>query len=120
MTVGDSDEISKILQERNPEPYFPLLKSGCQCKLRFAVESDALLQYLMSSLQVRTLLYDYLTNEEQGSVSGRNPISSINEILRDGKFARDRTKVRIRSHIRMWDAHLFTSLSLFSVSQTQT
>jgi exocyst complex component 4 len=40
------------------------------------------------------LLYDYLTDEEQGSVSGRNPISSINEILRDGKFARDRTKVR--------------------------
>lgn len=43
--------------------------------------------------QVRTLLYDYLTDEEQGSVTGRNPISSINEILRDGKFARDRTKV---------------------------
>jgi exocyst complex component 4 len=45
------------------------------------------------SSQVRALLYDYLTDEDQGSVSGRNPISSINEILRDGKFARDKTKV---------------------------
>ncbi|KII94197.1 hypothetical protein PLICRDRAFT_171865 [Plicaturopsis crispa FD-325 SS-3] len=42
--------------------------------------------------EVRTLLYDYLTDEEQGAVSGRNPISSINEILREGKFTRDKTK----------------------------
>ncbi|KAF7967561.1 hypothetical protein HWV62_33943 [Athelia sp. TMB] len=42
--------------------------------------------------EVRTLLYDYLTDEEQGTVSGRNPISSINEILRDGKFAKDKMK----------------------------
>lgn len=42
--------------------------------------------------QVRTLIHDYITDEEQGSVSGRNPISSINEILREGKFTRDKTK----------------------------
>lgn len=27
-------------------------------------------------------------------VSGRNPISSINEVLREGKYTRDKTKVR--------------------------
>ncbi len=39
------------------------------------------------------MIYDYLTNEEQGTASGRNPVSSINEILREGRFTRDRTKV---------------------------
>jgi exocyst complex component 4 len=43
--------------------------------------------------QVRSLLYNYLTDDEQGSVSGRNPIASINEILRDSKFSRDKTTV---------------------------
>ncbi|KAI0720009.1 Sec8 exocyst complex component-specific domain-containing protein [Cerioporus squamosus] len=42
--------------------------------------------------EVRTLLSDYITDEEQGSVSGRNPISSINEILREGRFSRDKGK----------------------------
>ncbi|KAI0801047.1 Sec8 exocyst complex component-specific domain-containing protein [Fomes fomentarius] len=42
--------------------------------------------------EVRTLLSDYITDEEQGAVSGRNPISSINEILRDGRFNRDKGK----------------------------
>ncbi|KAJ6519646.1 Sec8 exocyst complex component-specific domain-containing protein [Mycena sanguinolenta] len=42
--------------------------------------------------EVRTLIYDYLVDENQGSVSGRNPISSINEILRENKFSRDKTK----------------------------
>ncbi|KAG6885406.1 hypothetical protein C0993_002139 [Termitomyces sp. T159_Od127] len=46
--------------------------------------------------EVRTLIYDYLTDEEQGSVSGRHPISSINEILRDGKLTRDRAKAVFR------------------------
>ncbi|KAG6860246.1 hypothetical protein C0995_013739 [Termitomyces sp. Mi166 len=46
--------------------------------------------------EVRTLIYDYLTDEDRGSVSGRNPISSINEILRDGKFTRDRGKAVFR------------------------
>ena len=47
-------------------------------------------------VQVRTLLNDYITDEEQGVVSGRNPISSINEVLRDvqeGKYNRDKLKV---------------------------
>lgn len=42
---------------------------------------------------MRTLIGDYVTDEEQGTVSGRNPISSINEVLREGKFNRDKTKV---------------------------
>ncbi|KAF9650351.1 hypothetical protein BDM02DRAFT_3223223 [Thelephora ganbajun] len=42
--------------------------------------------------EIRTLLFDYLTDEEQGSVSGRNPLASINEVLREGKFGRDRSK----------------------------
>ncbi|CCL98507.1 uncharacterized protein FIBRA_00506 [Fibroporia radiculosa] len=42
--------------------------------------------------EVRTLISDYVTDEEQGTVSGRNPISSINEVLREGKFNRDKTK----------------------------
>ncbi|KAF8898925.1 exocyst complex component sec8 [Infundibulicybe gibba] len=46
--------------------------------------------------EVRALIYDYLTDEEQGSVSGRNPISSINEILREGRFGRDKLKTIFR------------------------
>ncbi|KAF7306760.1 Sec8 exocyst complex component specific domain-containing protein [Mycena indigotica] len=46
--------------------------------------------------EVRTLIYDYLVDENQGSVSGRNPISSINEILREGKFSRDKSKAVFR------------------------
>ncbi|KAI0778405.1 Sec8 exocyst complex component-specific domain-containing protein [Trametes elegans] len=42
--------------------------------------------------EVRTLLSDYITDEEQGSISGRNPISSINEVLREGRFNRDKGK----------------------------
>ncbi|THH09197.1 hypothetical protein EW145_g2188 [Phellinidium pouzarii] len=42
--------------------------------------------------EVRTLLNDYLSDEEKGMAVGRNPISSINEILRDSKFYRDRGK----------------------------
>ncbi|KAH9944194.1 Sec8 exocyst complex component-specific domain-containing protein [Epithele typhae] len=42
--------------------------------------------------EIRVLLSDYVTDEEQGAVSGRNPISSINEILRDGRFIRDKMK----------------------------
>ncbi|KAJ6627103.1 Sec8 exocyst complex component-specific domain-containing protein [Mycena sp. CBHHK59/15] len=46
--------------------------------------------------EVRTLIYDYLVDENQGSVSGRNPITSINEILRESKFTRDKTKAVFR------------------------
>ncbi|KAL5535762.1 SEC8 [Sanghuangporus sanghuang] len=42
--------------------------------------------------EVRTLLNDYLSDEEKGRTAGRNPISSINEILREAKFNRDRGK----------------------------
>ncbi|KDQ63373.1 hypothetical protein JAAARDRAFT_169127 [Jaapia argillacea MUCL 33604] len=42
--------------------------------------------------EVRTLLNDYLNDEEAGAVSGRNPISSINEALREGRFTRDKAR----------------------------
>ncbi|KAL0951436.1 hypothetical protein HGRIS_008128 [Hohenbuehelia grisea] len=42
--------------------------------------------------EVRTLISDYITDEEQGTASGRNPISSINEVLREGKFNREKIK----------------------------
>jgi exocyst complex component 4 len=41
--------------------------------------------------EIRGLLHDYLTSEEQ-SIVARNPISSINEILRENKFSRDKSK----------------------------
>lgn len=52
------------------------------------------LHSLIQYAQVRTLLNDYITDEEQGAVSGRNPISSINEVLREGRYARDKAKAR--------------------------
>ncbi|KAF9076098.1 Sec8 exocyst complex component-specific domain-containing protein [Rhodocollybia butyracea] len=48
--------------------------------------------WLSIQVEMKTLIYDYLTNEDEGIMSGRNPISSINEILRDGRFSRDKTK----------------------------
>ncbi|KAI6162039.1 Sec8 exocyst complex component-specific domain-containing protein [Pisolithus thermaeus] len=45
---------------------------------------------------VRTLLLDYLTDEERSSVAGRNPVTSINEVLREGRFTRDKLKVIFR------------------------
>jgi hypothetical protein len=75
---------------------FPWQMSGCQYKQR-SVSREINIPVAEMRDQVRTLLYDYLTDEEQGAVSGRNPISSINEILREGKFSRDRAKVFTRS-----------------------
>ncbi|KAI6047781.1 exocyst complex component sec8 [Pisolithus marmoratus] len=46
--------------------------------------------------EVRTLLHDYLTDEERSSVAGRNPIASINEVLREGHFTRDKLKAIFR------------------------
>ncbi|KAH8991923.1 Sec8 exocyst complex component-specific domain-containing protein [Lactarius akahatsu] len=43
-------------------------------------------------VEVRGLVHDYLTDEEQGVMSGRNPISSINDVLREGRFSRDKSK----------------------------
>ena len=43
--------------------------------------------------EIRTLLHEYLNDQDRGSASSRNPISSINEVLREGRFGRDRLKV---------------------------
>ncbi|CUA68294.1 putative exocyst complex component sec8 [Neurospora crassa OR74A] [Rhizoctonia solani] len=42
--------------------------------------------------EVRNLLHEHITDEGSGTTAGRNPISSINEILRTGKFGRDKSK----------------------------
>ncbi|KAG9089978.1 hypothetical protein FRC06_001261 [Ceratobasidium sp. 370] len=51
-----------------------------------------------SSIQseVRNLLHDHITDGGDGAATGRNPISSINETLRAGRFGRDRTKGAFR------------------------
>ncbi|KAG9093587.1 hypothetical protein FS749_014144 [Ceratobasidium sp. UAMH 11750] len=51
-----------------------------------------------SSIQseVRNLLHDHITDGGDSAAAGRNPISSINETLRAGKFGRDRTKGAFR------------------------
>ncbi|KAG8787622.1 hypothetical protein FRC12_015415 [Ceratobasidium sp. 428] len=46
--------------------------------------------------EVRNLLHDHITDEGNGATAGRNPISSINETLRAGRFGRDRTKGAFR------------------------
>jgi exocyst complex component 4 len=43
--------------------------------------------------EVRNLLYMYLADDSQGSVLERHQILSVNEVLRDGKTARDRQRV---------------------------
>ncbi|KAG9018863.1 hypothetical protein FRB90_008800 [Tulasnella sp. 427] len=47
--------------------------------------------------EVRILLGDYLTDEERGALSGRYQIASINEVLRDGRVQRDKTKTVFRA-----------------------
>ncbi|WWC87558.1 uncharacterized protein L201_002448 [Kwoniella dendrophila CBS 6074] len=42
--------------------------------------------------EVRTLLRTYLTDDSQGSTLDRHPIPTINEVLRDGRWARDKQK----------------------------
>ncbi|OXG39555.1 exocyst complex component 4 [Cryptococcus neoformans Th84] len=42
--------------------------------------------------EVRTLLSNYLTDDQPGSRLDRNPILSINEVLRDPKVSRDKSK----------------------------
>lgn len=43
--------------------------------------------------QVRTLMHDYLTDQDRGSDLNIKPMTSINDVLRDSKTARDRHKV---------------------------
>lgn len=48
--------------------------------------------------EVRTLLGDYLTDEERGAISGRYQIASINEVLREGRgVQRDKSKAVFRA-----------------------
>jgi len=47
-------------------------------------------------VEIRTLLYDYVTGSGQGMTSGRNPISSISDVLREGRNNRDKSKYVFR------------------------
>jgi exocyst complex component 4 len=67
---------------------------------------------------MKTLIYDYLTNEDEGIMSGRNPISSINEILRDGRFSRDKTKVNQLHHSEVFAQTEFCLQSFFRFADT--
>jgi len=42
--------------------------------------------------EIRTLLHDHLLDESQSSSAARNASISVNEVLRDSKFGRDRNK----------------------------
>ncbi|GAA97566.1 uncharacterized protein L969DRAFT_42229 [Mixia osmundae IAM 14324] len=63
---------------------------------------DGLLQALLDvwkpvQTEVRALLNDYLTGDEQATVSSRFPMQTINEILRAGRYARNASKPLYRS-----------------------
>lgn len=45
-------------------------------------------------IQVRTLMHDYLTDQDRGSDANIKPLTTINDVLRHSKSARDRHKVR--------------------------
>ncbi|EEB91488.1 hypothetical protein MPER_10142 [Moniliophthora perniciosa FA553] len=74
-----------------PGALFPLddIWASVQAEASFSL---TLISYRLSNGVVRTLIYDYLTSEEEGNIASRNPVTSINEILRDGRFSRDKTK----------------------------
>lgn len=38
-------------------------------------------------------MHDYLTDQDRGSDANSKPLTSINDVLRDSKLARDRHKV---------------------------
>jgi exocyst complex component 4 len=44
--------------------------------------------------EVKGLLREYLTSSDPASFAAGNQVSSINDILRDGRSQRDRSKVR--------------------------
>jgi len=69
-------------------------------------------------LQVRTLLYDYLTDEEQSSVTGRNPITSINEVLREGRFTRDKLKVSLPHFTNLFTYYQLCWQTIFRFSDS--
>jgi exocyst complex component 4 len=100
-----------------PGALFPLTEMWMP--LQAEVILTSFLGHVLTTIyQVGVLLQDYLTDEEQGSVSGRNPISSINEILREGKYSRDKAKVSATFFCHFADIYLVSSTS--SVLQTQT
>ncbi|GJJ09872.1 hypothetical protein Clacol_004096 [Clathrus columnatus] len=46
--------------------------------------------------EIQTLLRDYLVDEERGLTAGRNSLKSINEVLREGRIIRDKSKFVFR------------------------
>lgn len=43
--------------------------------------------------EVRLMLHEYLTEDEEGTTSSRHPVASVNDVLRGNKSARDPSKV---------------------------
>lgn len=46
--------------------------------------------------EITALLRDYLRDDDQIAISGRNPIASINEVLRSTSRVRERVKVSVQ------------------------
>ncbi|KAJ9123257.1 hypothetical protein QFC22_001453 [Naganishia vaughanmartiniae] len=46
--------------------------------------------------EVRTLMHDYLTDQDRGSDANIKPLTTINDVLRNSKSARDRHKIVFR------------------------
>ena len=54
--------------------------------------------------KVRALLHDYLTDDQSGTVTSRNPIVSVNEVLRLAR-PRDNSKVILIHHYLLSYSH---------------
>lgn len=77
--------------------------------------------------EVRALLHDYLTDDQSGTVSARNPIASVNEVLRfprprDGSKVRPKarslaTRCRAAAERRRFSTHSADPLSALVRSQ---
>jgi exocyst complex component 4 len=85
-----------------------------------AIAADVVEIWKPIQAEVRTLLRDYLTSEDSSLASTRNPIASVNDVLRDGKTQRDRTKnvfrfvdsdAKVNARlVKMYDEDLLRSL----------
>lgn len=59
----------------------------------------------------------YLTPEEGGVASGRTPLPSVNDVLRDGRVVREKGRVRVQITSAIY---FLTIISRFSASEIPT
>ncbi|CAD6900494.1 unnamed protein product [Tilletia controversa] len=75
--------VTRIVQRR-PSRHYPDVRD---------VKTTSLMEvWKPIESEIRTLLHDHLLDESQSSSAARNASISVNEVLRDGKFGRDRSK----------------------------